>query len=153
MRGSGGAFGYNNPINTGDYNLLLNDADPVGAGGLRYTLDGLLPGRYKIYTYAVEPQGDPWLTQVTVPGSTQGTVAVTGPMPGNQLIEGITHSVHDIDFAGGSLLIRAEDHWPASYVNGFQIVAVPEPASLSICGMGLAYVLRRRRLRTPKEMR
>jgi hypothetical protein len=142
--GGAGVLGYNNPNLSGDYAYLLKDAEAVGAGGLRFTLTGLAPGQYRIFTYAVKPQGEAWTTQITIPGSVQGTVDVTGPMPPNQLIDGITHSVHDIDFSGGSLLIRAEEHWPNSYVNGFQIQAVPEPASVAALAALLPILVRKR---------
>ena len=145
--GSAGGIGFNNPINTGDYALLLNDAKAVGSGGLNLTISGLTPGLYRIFTYAVKPQGEAWTTQITVPGSAQGIVAVTGPMPGNQLIPGITHSIHDIQLTGGPLTIQAAENWPGSYVNGFQILAVPEPTTISVIAFSLAALAARRRRR------
>jgi hypothetical protein len=127
--------------------LLLNDAQHIGAGGLTISVTGLIPGAYRVFTYAVEPQGNLWSTMITVPGSIQGTIAVTGPMPGNHLIDGVTHSVHDLQFGGGTLTIFAAEHWPRSYVNGLQILAVPEPFPVSVFAIGLAAVtLRRKRM-------
>lgn len=146
--GSGGDLGYRNSNNTGDYALLLNDAERVGAGGLVFTITGLLPGAYHVITYAVKPQGELWTTMISVPGSSSpNPQAVTGPMPGNQLIFGITHCIHDIQLSGEDLLIQAADH-QNSYVNGFQILAVPEPSAIFACALGLAALvaIRRRRM-------
>ena len=147
--GSAGGLGYRNTNNTGDYALLLNDAENVGTGGLNFTISNLLPGSYSVITYAVEPQGHLWETDISVPGSTTpNPQAVWGPMPGNQLILGVTHSIHDIDLSGGPLTIIAAEHFPRSYVNGFQILAVPEPSAIFACALGLAALvaIRRRRM-------
>ncbi len=146
--GSGGGIGYRNTSNTGDYSLLLNDAERVGTGGLTFTITGLQPGAYRAITYAVKPQGELWTTMISVPGSSSpNPQPVTGPMPGNQLILGITHCVHDIQLTGGNLVIQAAEH-QNSYVNGFQLVAVPEPSAVFACAFGLAALaaLRRRRM-------
>lgn len=137
--GGGGGLGYNNPNIAGDFKLLMADAEAVGAGGLRFTITGLLPGDYRILTYACKPQGEAWTTMITVPGSTsQNPQAVTGPMPVNQFILGVTHSVHDVSLSGGPLLIQAAEH-QNSYVNGFQILqVVPEPLSIFTFVIGLA---------------
>jgi hypothetical protein len=135
--GSAGNLGFNNPTNTGDLALLLNDAKNV-SDTLTMRISGLAPGRYRVFTYAVEPQGHSWTTNIAIPGSVQGTVAVTGPMPGNLLLEGVTHSIHDLQFNGGELMIAASGEWPRSYVNGFQILAVPEPTTVPFLTSGLA---------------
>ena len=146
--GSGGGIGYRNLSNTGDYALLLNDAERVGAGGLTITFTGLQPGAYRVITYAVKPQGELWTTLISVPGSTTpNPQSVTGPMPGNQLIHGLTHCIHDIQLTGGNLVIQAAEH-QNSYVNGFQIIAVPEASTIFTCALGIATLvaIRRRRL-------
>lgn len=146
--GDGGGLGYNNPNLAGDFKLLMADAERVGAGGLRFTITGLSPGPYRIFTYACKPQGELWTTVITVPGSTsENPQAVTGPMPPNQFVLGVTHSIHDILLSGGPLEIVAAEH-QNSYVNGFQILAVPEPASFFAFASLLTAmaVLRRRRM-------
>lgn len=142
--GSGGAFGFNNPSNGGDFNLLLNDADAIGTGGLTYTLNGLAPGTYRIFTYSVRPNVTVGSSDITVPGAVVPTVHVTGVMPGNSFVLGVTHSIHDITLTGGALQIRAAGT-AGDYVNGFQIVSVPEPTTLSLVGLGALMSLRRRR--------
>ena len=147
--GSAGGLGFRNTSNTGDYARLLNDAENVGAGGLTFTFTGFSSGAYRVITYAVKPQGELWATMITVPGSSSANPQpVTGPMPGNQLIFGITHSIHEIQLSGGPLSVFAAENWPGSYVNGFQIVAVPEPSTVFTCALGIAALvsMRRRRL-------
>lgn len=151
--GLGISEGYDNFANAGDYALLLNDFATPGWSGqdfeIDYHLTGLQPGRYKIYTYAVDPRGMTLHTAVTIPGADDPTRYVTGPMPGNQLIEGVTHSVHDLTLAGDSFVIQVHGSPPYEYnaVNGFQIVSVPEPASLLAFGGAAALLIRRKRQR------
>src|SRR5688500_15693927 len=69
--GSFSGLGFFNPINTGDYALLLNDAARVAfvnqSGTLRYTLSNMEPGLYTVYTYAVRPQGEYVEVPITIP--------------------------------------------------------------------------------------
>lgn len=143
--GSGASFGFNNPALTGDFRLLMADAEMVGAGGLRYEISGLAPGEYRVFTYACKPQGQALTSFITVPGSTQGTVAVTGPMPPNFFVAGVTHSIHDVNSLTGTIRIQAAEI-QNSYVNGFQLLAVPEPATVFACAFGLAILIRRTRM-------
>jgi hypothetical protein len=124
--GSGGAVGFNNPGNTGDFNFLLNDADRIGTGSLRYTLSNLANGFYRIFTYSVRPNVTQGSSDITVAGATIPTVHVAGVMPGNSFILGVTHAIHEVNVTNGTLQIRA-DGSPNDYINGFQIVSVPEP--------------------------
>ncbi len=149
FRASGGigtGIGFRFEGNTGDYALLLNDAAEVGYGGTNYyTLHGLVPGLYRVITYAVKPQGGYAVTYVTVPGSSSpNPQAVTGPMPGNALSYLVTHSIHEVNVTSGRLMIEASIGPTNSWVNGMQLVLVPEPAGLVLIGAPLFYVLTRR---------
>lgn len=139
--GSGGGFA--NHSNTGDFALLLNDYANVG-DEIDYHFSGFQPGRYKIFTYAVNATGFRVNTTVTVPGADDPVKFVTGPMPGNQFTEGITHSVHDLTVVDGSFQIDVSGPWPDTEVNGFQIIAVPEPMSALVVTAGLAALLCRK---------
>jgi len=127
---SGGGY-YNNPINTGDYARLLNDADSVGTvyqgGLLQLTFAGLQPGIYRVVTYAVLPSGITY-APVYVPQALQNQVQiVTGPMPGNSFQYLITHSVHEVRIVeGGSfeVIFYRAPFAPSIAVNGIQIVPV-----------------------------
>jgi hypothetical protein len=133
----GGGIGFNNPINTGDFALLLNDAASVNTvvqGGLKvYTFSGFQPGTYLVYTYAVRPNGNAVNLPILIPEAlSNNTQVVTGPMPGNSFAHLTTHSLHELQLdVGATFQIVAEmpPNSPAAYINGFQIVAVPEPNS------------------------
>jgi hypothetical protein len=148
-QGTGGGGGWNNPVNTGDYNLLLNDADQIGEG-FRYTITGLAPGRYLVYTYSVKPNGQYGEADIMVSGSSsQNPQRVSGIMPGNQFQLGLTHSIHDVQVTDGSLVIGATGPWPNAFLNGFQIVPVPEPCSVLALAAGIAALITRRRKKLP----
>ena len=80
--------------------------------------------------------------------STANPAVVTGPMPGNAFEEGITHSVHELLLTSTSFDVLLSNHQqgpPNASVNGFQIVAVPEPVSLTVLSFGIYFSARRRR--------
>jgi hypothetical protein len=142
--GWGGGGGWNNPINTGDFSLLLNDGESI-SGTLQYTITGLAAGAYRVFTYTPRPNGLPSAVNVTVPGSTsQNPQLVSGTMPGNTFIYLRTHSIHDVFITNGMLQIQAQAA-PNNFVTGFQIVPVPEPATIAGVILPLGYLLRRRR--------
>lgn len=145
--GWGGGGAWNNPVNSGDYKLLLNDADRI-APGFEYTISGLVPGPYRVYTYCIKPNGQFGEAFITVPGAIVPTKHASGIMPGNQLIEGVTHTVHDVTVVNGSLRIQAAGPWPNAYLNGLQISAVPEPMSISAMLTGIGLYWGRRRWRS-----
>jgi hypothetical protein len=141
---------YNNPSNTGDYALLLNDASQAGDiqnGGTRtWTFNNLANGFYQVITYGAAPQGFTSTSPITVPGATTSNPqVVTGPMAGNALALGITHVIHDISVTSNTLTI-IESIGPngndgGTYIQGFQLV--PEPISAGLLAGG-ALLLRRR---------
>jgi hypothetical protein len=148
--GTGSYGGFNNTANTGGVALLMNDFADLGGADLEidYHFSGLVAGRYLIYTYAVHPAGNTVGVTVTVPGSVVAAQVVTGPMPGNTFLQGVTHSVHDLTIAGNSFEIDVKSsQWPLGKCNGFQIVAVPEPSSLFACALGIGIVAIKRRKR------
>ncbi|HWP30262.1 MAG TPA: hypothetical protein VNK96_00840 [Fimbriimonadales bacterium] len=129
--GSAGGWSYIYNGNTGDYALLLNDIARVSETGSIYRFEGLSDGRYLLYSYAVNAIGYEAPVEVTVPGAfPPNPQIVTGPMPGNDFELGITHAVHTIDVVGGRLEVAFNATFPKGHINGFQIVAVPEPSSL-----------------------
>lgn len=143
MGGSGG--GWNVPGLTGDFRALMADATDVSPTK-SYTLSGLANGVYKVYSYAVRPNGGVTSTAVTVPQAIgQTTRFATGPLPMNTFAEGVTHTIHTANVVSGELTIRLDMGEQQSYFNGFQIVAVPEPATVFALGTGTIVVVRRRR--------
>jgi hypothetical protein len=143
--GTGGSGAWNNPANTGDFALLFNDADRIGDEGLQYTLTGLAAGRYLVYTYSVRPNGFHGEADITVPGSiTPNPQHVAGTMPGNGFEYLRTHTIHEIVIGNGELRIQASAA-ANNFINGFQIIAVPEPTTLAACLTGLVFVAGTRR--------
>jgi hypothetical protein len=143
--------GSNFPIVTGNYALLLNDY--IHIADVTFTFAGLTDGRYKIYTYGIEPNYFINAIRVTVSGSLTPNPQVSGNgfMPQNAFVEGVTHCVHEIIVTHGTFDLHAIDYFntniPVGYINGFQIVAVPEPSTCLIVAAPLAVCLRRRRQR------
>ena len=145
--GAGSSGGSNFPINSGDYALLLNDYARV-PDLMVFRFTGMRPGQYRIYTYAVDAVGFSFPALVSIAGSSTPTQRVTGPMPGNTFVRGITHSVHELLLSASTFEIEVRNEVigpPNSSVNGFQIVAVPEPASLTVLSCLFALMARRRR--------
>src|SRR5262249_46580659 len=103
--GSGG--GGDHPPNNREKRPLLKEADETTPNTeIDYHLTGLASGRYRVFTYAVDPiPTDNYSvdTYVTVPGAVESTQDVTGPMPGNQFILGVTHCIHDITIDDGDI--------------------------------------------------
>jgi hypothetical protein len=140
-----------NPLTSGDYTLLLNDARQVGytvPGGYQiYTFSGLENGPYQVYTYAAPPYGGISATPVEVLGSTSpNPQVVTGPISGDFFELGITHSLHDVLVTDGTLVVSIT--MPpgvegGGWVAGMQIV--PEPAALVLLALGGLVMARARR--------
>ena len=146
-------LGFNNPNNTGDFRLLMNDAQQIGTvlqGGTRsYTFAGLVDGPYSVYTYGSPPQpGNPGELFVDIPGSTQGVLSTTGAHAADTFALGTTHVVHTLNVVGGTFTIRMSDiaGSPSAYVNGFQLILVPEPEIAGALVMLVPVILRRRRI-------
>jgi hypothetical protein len=141
---------FNNANNTGDFALLLNDAQQIGTttqGGTRtYTFNGLTDGPYSLYTYAVPPANQNGEIFINIPGSSEGTLISTGTMPGNSFVLGRTHVIHTLNVVGGSFSVNVSDvaGAPSAYVSGFQLV-VPEPSMLAILPLSMAMLARQRR--------
>jgi hypothetical protein len=140
-----------NPLTSGDYALLLNDARQVGLvfnGGFQtYTFTGLENGPYQVYTYAASPAGFVSATPVDVPGSSSpNPQVVTGPVAGDFFALGITHSLHDVLVTNGALVVNVT--MPpgvenGGWIAGFQIV--PEPHAFGLFLLGGLLMARVRR--------
>jgi len=139
--GVGSGIGWRNPrIDLGEANddfwLLMGDAGDLGVIGVDHQLrsplpwrmimfEGLEPGLYEVYTYAVSPAQPPRYVpvEVTVPGSlTQNPQLCTGPMPTDWVFRlGVTHTVHRVWAVGGQVFVYLTGPHNVSYVNGLQL--------------------------------
>jgi hypothetical protein len=151
--GFAGGVGFRNKTNTGDFALLLNDALQVGVfsqgGAKEFFFTGLASGSYFVYTYSVSPAGHLVKAPIYIEQATQHqTQIVTGPMPGNSFGYLVTHSIHEVMVGpqGFSVYIEQPPNLMNSmYVNGFQIVPVPEPTSLIVVSLLCPLLFMRRR--------
>jgi hypothetical protein len=144
-------LGFNNPANSGDFALLLNDGAQIGTtvqGGSRtYTFSGLAPGTYSVFTYTARPQGTNGHLLIDIPGSNEGQLTATGTPTGNTFTPGVTHVTHTLSLSGSSFNINLTDvpGDPAGYVDGFQITLIPEPGAVASIMAPLVLLRPRRR--------
>jgi hypothetical protein len=138
-------IGFANLSNTGDIARLLNDVAVVDGDWRSWTFHGLVNGEYRVATYAVRP--DPTFVEARVSVNGSPIAISTGPPPGNQLIQGITHVVQTTNVTDGTLTIHvSRPHLgEAAAVNGFQISAVPEPGTLVFSSLAVIGWIGRRR--------
>jgi hypothetical protein len=105
----------------------MNDLNPTNfqAGNVTtWSFEGLRPARYAVYTYALD--FDPVMppSEVSVPGSSDGTQVIGGDWPGFHLL-GETFALHQIDLFGGPLQVTSEStsgFLTRAVINGIQIV-------------------------------
>jgi hypothetical protein len=85
--------------------------------------EGLEPGLYEVYAYAVRPLPRYVPVEVTVPGAlTENPQLCTGPMPADWVFRrGVTHTVHRVWAVGGVIQIRVTGPDILSYLNGLQL--------------------------------
>ncbi len=143
-----GVSGINNPANTGDYALLLNDA-AFFQSEMSYVFRGLTNGEYTVFTYAVLPVPRIMPVQVSIAGSSSpNPQVVAGPMPGNAFALYVTHARHEVLVDDETLTVRVRfQSPPAGPVNGFQLTLVPTPNPLVGLGaamLGFIFAARRR---------
>lgn len=114
---------------------LLGDYLVSTLNDFTLTFAGLSPGDYRIFTYTVGRQDFPRPSTVTPFGDVSLAAANTGIWAGG-LQEGITHSVHDLHLASGQFsldIFSSAD----GFVNGLQLVQVPEPSVASLLPLSL----------------
>lgn len=140
---SGGGFA--NLTNTGDFARLLNDVRYIDALWASWTFHGLTNGSYRAIVYAVRPF--PVVSEARVSVNGGPTAFVFGPMPGNQLTQGITHSIHNTVVSNGTLtiLVARNPNGEIAACNGFQITAVPEPTTILFLAPAFVGFVRRKR--------
>lgn len=153
----GSTFAVNNPINTGDYALLMNDGKKIDRIlGFDFSIEGLDNGRYEVYTYtsSLTALTEVRRTRVTINQATGPISQIqTGPMPGNALVQGLTHTIHSSSVTQGRIDVRIDslENVGQPHLCGIQIKqVVPEPGSLLPLASLVAPFLRSRRLKLDK---
>ncbi|MCC6676113.1 MAG: hypothetical protein IT436_03115 [Phycisphaerales bacterium] len=96
---------------SGDAAKLLLDFERLDAfGTLIYTVDGLLPGTYAVFTYSVSPGDASHKSGVTVTGTTSAYQYSGGDLVSSSLTPGVTHAIHIVTIAPGDpLKVRVSD--------------------------------------------
>jgi len=87
-----------------------------------WTFSGLTDGAYRVYTYAWAPENTGALTEVDVPGSSDGPQIVGGTWNGSPHIHLVTYALHHVVVSGGTFTVVASGSGDSGSVNGFQIV-------------------------------
>ncbi|MBX3359649.1 MAG: hypothetical protein KF745_14615 [Phycisphaeraceae bacterium] len=120
------AFAFDNGNTTGQFGMLLDDVTDLGtAGAVDLTISNLVPGRYRVYTYSIQPDSSIARTNVTVGGSTSpNPQTVGGAMPVNSFVAGVTHAEHDVVTSTGAIFITAAPSVGFCGVNGVQAALV-----------------------------
>lgn len=140
IAGTGGFLSSINDPNTfGDDEALLDDFlfIPVSE---QYTISGLVPGTYDVYTYGWFD--NPLTSDVSVNGSAFQTLG--GPWPGG-FLQGTTHALNNVSILSGQDIIITVNSAGGGLgpFNGFQVVqAVPAPSALLL--LALPGLVRRR---------
>lgn len=126
--GGEGGFTFDSPNTTGEYHFLLDDLIDVGfvGGSMQIRLTGLVPGRYRVITYAISPDNPTTdRTSISITNALgNNPQLIGGSMPVNAFAGGITHADHTVDVASGFLLIQATATMNYGSVNGLQIALV-----------------------------
>ncbi len=124
----------------------MNDA--LDGGPVTVTVSGLPTGLYNVYTYAWYPANSiSVISAVTVNGLSSQNVQRTGLYAG--FVLGETHALHTVSITSPqTLTIDAAVGNIVAVINGFQIITIPEPTSMSLVIVGAAcwaVTVRRRR--------
>jgi hypothetical protein len=132
--GSAAGFHRNHAQTAGETQNLLDDLLDLGGPESIATviITNLPDGLYDVVTYAWAPDDDSFITAVNVNDS--GPQFVGGAWPG-ALALGVTHSLHTVDIADGTITIALAALSGAGSVNAVQIVPIvdlrPCPADLA----------------------
>jgi hypothetical protein len=116
------AFNYPGFANGDDQDLMydVQDIDQF-SGTATWTISGLTPGAYTIYTYAWAPENTGAQTEVSVVGSSDPMQIVGGVWSGPPHVLGVTYALHHVNVSG-ALVIDVAGHNASGSINGFQIV-------------------------------
>ncbi|MBK7878455.1 MAG: fibronectin type III domain-containing protein [Planctomycetes bacterium] len=125
-----GAFA--SPLLDGDDEKLYEDGQSIGGPGssVTWTFSNLVPGSYRVTTYAWNPNDSGASVSIDVAGSAQGAVACGGTWLG-QPIPGTSHVVHDVQLAGTTMTLTATTLSGTGFLDGFQLVRLPDTSTFT----------------------
>src|SRR5262245_17680935 len=122
--GMAAAYSHDNAGTSGDDQALMDDLSNPSPAGATWTIAGLAPGNYVLYTYGWAPDNVLFVSRITVTGSIDGPQNVGGAWP-NGYVQGVTHARHRVTVAPGgtiSMFITAAGGGSFGSLNGFQVV-------------------------------
>lgn len=124
---------FDHPGIDGDDALLLEDGTalvPPGAP-MTWRFGVLEAGRYRVTTYAFDPETPANVTEIAVLGAFEGPQIVGGAWSGAHAA-GVTYAQHTVDLAvNGGIEIRCTGFGTRGFVNGFQLAR--EEIGMAFC--------------------
>ena len=118
----------------------LPNGPVTNSGPVTLTLDNIDNGFYEIITYTAPFLDLQAVIDVTINGHSQ---TAGGAFPPVFFEEGVTHTRHQLEITDNLLTMRYETVAGLGVVNGFQIIPVPTPATLT--PLAALFCARRRR--------
>jgi hypothetical protein len=117
-----GTLDYPHPEPTRGDAAILNDAlFALGPGiEMRLSLDGLMPGRYRVITYTWDYPTDSFGVAVNIHDLPTAALVTGGPWTG-ALTYGVTHRTHVVD-SDGTMLVQLVGAGPGSFFNGSCVI-------------------------------
>ncbi|MBI5363464.1 MAG: fibronectin type III domain-containing protein [Planctomycetes bacterium] len=118
---------FASPHMSDDEERLFEDGQIVGGPGssVTWTFSSLVPGDYRITTYAWNPDDSGATVMVDVVGSVQGPTSCGGVWPG-QTMELVSHVVHDVQGAGTTITLTVTTVSGTGFIDGFQLIRLPD---------------------------
>lgn len=137
---------FAHPGTSGDDQALLDDfMNWTPAGPMPFVVRGLPIGTYQFYSYSFAPNSAN--STVDIVGAPEGFQLLGGgTWPGSHQL-GLTYALHTVTLTQPTDVVIDVGVWNGAWggFNGFQIVQVPEPATLGLLAMGGLMIIRRRR--------
>ena len=129
---------------TGSNDELFMDDVWDSPAAATITVGNLPAGPYRLYVYGGSPDSSTTFMQFDVAGQASQTVGGQWSNPFTYQ-QGVTHALFNVNHPGGNLVIGVPDVPGFESVNGLQIAAVPEPATVGLLAAGALCLVRRRR--------
>ncbi|MFO1010943.1 MAG: fibronectin type III domain-containing protein [Planctomycetota bacterium] len=128
---------FSSPHLSDDEERLFEDGQIVGGPGssVTWTFSSLVPGDYRITTYAWNPDDSGATVTIDVPGSLQGPQSCGGVWAG-QTMELVSHIVHDVHVVGASFTLTATTITGTGFLDGFQLIRLPDSSDFTAFCLG-----------------